>query len=88
MVVWKGICLATRDIDPKHTSHMCKNYLGRKQEKGDLVIMDFSPQSRDLNLIENLWDDLKREKVKHACITVCLFACITVKLDKYSPESS
>ena len=37
--------------DPKHTSHMCKNYLRGKQEKGDLI--------------ENLWDHLKREKVKH-----------------------
>ena len=45
-----------RDNDPKHTSHMCKNYLRRKQEKGDLVVMDFPPQSRDLNHIENLWD--------------------------------
>ena len=44
-----------RDNDPKHTSHMCKNYLRRKQEKGDLVVMDFPPQSRDLNPIENLY---------------------------------
>ena len=37
------------------------------QEKGDLVVMDFPPQSRYLNPIENLCkcDHLKREKVKH-----------------------
>jgi curved DNA-binding protein CbpA len=27
--------------------------------------MDFPPQSRDLNHIENLWDHLIREKEKH-----------------------
>ena len=42
-----------------------KNYLRRKQEKGDLVVMDFPPQSRGLIPIENLWNQLKREKVKH-----------------------
>jgi transposase len=63
--VRKGICLATRDNDPKHTSHMCNNYLRRNQEKVDLVVMDFPPQSRELILIENLWKNLKREKVKH-----------------------
>ena len=47
------------DNDPKHTYHMCKNYLRRKQEKGDPVVMNFSPQSQDLNPIENLWDHFK-----------------------------
>jgi hypothetical protein len=44
---------------------MCKNYLRRNQEKVDLVVMDFPSQSRELILIENLWKNLKREKVKH-----------------------
>jgi hypothetical protein len=40
----------------------------RDQEKGDLVVMDFllhEPPARPKSYIENLWEHLKREKVKH-----------------------
>ena len=60
----KGFMLL-QDNDPKHTTHLCKNYLRRKEKKGDLVVMDFQPQSLHLNPIENLWDQLKRDKVIH-----------------------
>lgn len=49
----KGFVLL-QDNDPKHPSHLCKNYLKRKEEKGDLKVMDFPPQTPDLNLIDNL----------------------------------
>ena len=48
-----------QDNDSKHTSHLCKRDLKRK-EKGDLVVMNFPPQSPHLNPMENLWDQLKR----------------------------
>ena len=60
----KGFVLL-QDNDPKNASYLCKNYLKRKEEKGDLKIMAFSPQSPDHNPIGNVWDNLKREKVKH-----------------------
>ena len=49
-----------QDIDPKHTSILCKKYLENKVKDGTLIYMDHAPQSPDLNPIELLWDQLDR----------------------------
>ena len=43
---------------------MIKRYLGGKEEQGALQLMEWPPHSPDLNIIEQVWDHLDREKIQ------------------------
>ena len=50
--------LLQQDNDPKHTSKLCKNYLGKKQSAGILSVMEWPVQSPDLKMFVLLWEQL------------------------------
>ena len=52
-----------QDNDPKHTANVIKKYLQRKEEQEVLEVMVWPPQSPDLNIMESVWDYMKRQKV-------------------------
>ena len=50
-----------QDNDPKHTSKTAKQWF----EDHDIALLDWPPQSPDLNPIEHLWQHIKKELCKY-----------------------
>ena len=72
-----------KDSDPKHTSHLVKNYLRNQR----IEVLSCPPQSPDLNPIENLWSELNRQLNNDRCNTEDqLLKCSLKKWESLSVE--
>ena len=56
-----------QDNDPKHSSKFCKKYLKKKETQGELKLMNFPPQSPNVNPIKRFMGPLKESKSQTCC---------------------
>lgn len=77
-----------QDNDPKHTSKLCQNYLLSKQSEGILKVMEWPPQSPDVNPIELLWDELDRQiRQMHITSKKTMWECLNRAWNNFAKET-
>lgn len=77
-----------QDNDPKHTSLLCKKYLGKKKNSGAIKNMEWPPQPPDLSPIELLWEELdKAVRKKHPTKREGLWKILQDSWKKISAET-
>ena len=54
-------CIFQQDNDSKHTAKKTKQWM----KDNDIALLDWPPQSPDLNPIEHLWDHIKKQLCKY-----------------------
>lgn len=76
------------DNDHKHTSVLCKNYLRSKEEEGVLLVMEWPPQSPDMNPIELLWEEFDRQlRLIYPTSGKSMFHCLKMVWDNIEAET-
>ena len=87
-----GLCLVgqgfilQQDHDPKHTSRLCQNYLGIKEQDSRLQSWN-GQQSPDLNPIELVWDELdRRVKAKQPTSATHLWELLQQCWEEFSEQ--
>lgn len=53
-------------VTPKTPQSYTKSYVKAKEDQGVLAVVDFLPQSPDLNPTEHLWGHLRTERAKNS----------------------
>ncbi len=62
MCIWRGFsCFYWIGHYNTHKTNYCRNYLRWKESAGTLKTMDWTPQSPDLNPIEQTWGELENK---------------------------